>query len=384
MVRSSNKQRRPVWLFGRIALLSLALLGWSAYSTGQAAGQVQTVIGDEVVGGPGDLRLSEVVRIGYGEALDQVGLLTSTRLAQDSEGRFFAAPLAGRTEFASFSPRGQFLGVTGRSGQGPGEFQGITGVFVGPGDSVWVADQFWRVNVFSPDLAFVRTHPLTTGRVTDLLPLAGGNVVAAVHSTVDDRRGPIQFVGPEGEVLHAVGTRSPSALAVDEARFLALGPDGSIWFAHGGRYLLENRSLRADLIQTARRDTGWFVSSDERSEDDRYSDRIDDLQVDSTGLLWVLVRKTDLQWRPPAVEGRERTSHGGGIRLSVEEVGQRNEWILEVLDPVRGALLHRLSLSGHYVGGLLPGRRCYEYTEDDLGNVFIHVHELSIDPGSGL
>ncbi|TVP72611.1 MAG: hypothetical protein EA352_12545 [Gemmatimonadales bacterium] len=58
-----------------------------------------------------------------------------------------------------FTPDGTHLRTVGRRGEGPGEFQAVTGIRRLPGDSIFVIDRGTRWSVFDPDGAFV-----TSGR----------------------------------------------------------------------------------------------------------------------------------------------------------------------------------------------------------------------------
>ena len=58
-----------------------------------------------------------------------------------------------------YDANGKFLRVSGRRGQGPGEFEMITDVITLPGDSVLVVDYNRRATLYSTDLSVMRTHP---------------------------------------------------------------------------------------------------------------------------------------------------------------------------------------------------------------------------------
>ena len=97
-------------------------------------------------------------------------------LAESDEGAVFAANL---TEILIFDSDGAYIGEMGRAGQGPGEFQFITGLGL-HGDTLWVADA-------------------ALGRVTRLLP--------------------------NGRVLETISPRPPGALTFGQ---ITLAPDRSI------------------------------------------------------------------------------------------------------------------------------------------------------------
>jgi hypothetical protein len=56
------------------------------------------------------------------------------------------------------------------------------------------------------------------------------------------------------------------------------------------------------------------------------------LWEDDTGMLWVLLRDADLEWRPPPGGNTERP-------IDAEEYEQTYDWILEAIDPASGTIV---------------------------------------------
>ena len=126
--------------FFLLALLSLPL-GWDL-----ALGQSHV----------GDVRLTEQFSIG--REVDEGILFGRVRgLAVDSQQRIFVADRQG-SFVAVFSGDGQELGIVGGHGEGPGEYASVDGVYVGPADSIYIADgAHSRLLVYDPsDLMYVR------------------------------------------------------------------------------------------------------------------------------------------------------------------------------------------------------------------------------------
>ena len=83
---------------------------------------------------------------------------------------------AGSNEIRFYDDRGRFIRAVGRAGDAPGEYRLITGLGVGPGDSLWVFDYgSRRLTVLTHDGGFVRlvtlgatlSAPNAIGRFTD-------------------------------------------------------------------------------------------------------------------------------------------------------------------------------------------------------------------------
>jgi hypothetical protein len=86
----------------------------------------------------------------------------------------------GSGELRYFDGTGRHVATTGRSGQGPGEFQNLASVTTGGGDSLFAYDAGTRrVSVIAPDRSFARAFQLTAGSVFAALlgRLADGTLV---------------------------------------------------------------------------------------------------------------------------------------------------------------------------------------------------------------
>jgi hypothetical protein len=84
-------------------------------------------------------------------------VVAAVRLA---DGRVAVAPAVGNA-IRIFDPTGKLAQTIGRAGAGPGEFQSITGLWRGPGDSLLVSDMMLqRLTVLDPAAGFVRSFSL--------------------------------------------------------------------------------------------------------------------------------------------------------------------------------------------------------------------------------
>jgi hypothetical protein len=102
-----------------------------------------------------------------------------------------------------FDSAGKHLRTFGRRGQGPGEFdRGISDLFLGAGDSLYVLDLGRRLSVFSPAHEFVR---LTSVPGVKAARLSGAQVL--VSGIVDLAGPPFLVVGSGGAGTVAFGER---------------------------------------------------------------------------------------------------------------------------------------------------------------------------------
>jgi hypothetical protein len=87
----------------------------------------------------------------FGRVADAVRLSDGTLLVADEQAQ----------EIRAFDAQGRYLRTMGRAGGGPGEFQGLMGLHLLPGDTVAAYDyQGPRISFFAPGGAFVRSVTL--------------------------------------------------------------------------------------------------------------------------------------------------------------------------------------------------------------------------------
>ena len=177
-------------------------------------------------------------------------------------------------EIHVFDAAGGFLRTLGGEGQGAGEFREALGPAIGPGDTLWVADQGApRYSIFGPDgtLIGTRVRKATWGMITDRCTIApdGSYMEWGVRYPNRERSDdpsdvdlvhyyPVR-VSPDAERLDtlphlefvlqladlpSVGLRRPAQFGPRLKR--ALGCRDDIWFASSGEYRVYRRSLAGD------------------------------------------------------------------------------------------------------------------------------------------
>lgn len=119
------------------------------------SGQVTDSAGVEIVRngvagiwGTEEREVEEVLRIGVVEGAEPYQFFDVSAVAVDEAGRIYVANRM-TASVRVFDPRGRFLRELGGKGQGPGEFQDVSRLYVTP-DGVWVRDdRQLRVTGFS-------------------------------------------------------------------------------------------------------------------------------------------------------------------------------------------------------------------------------------------
>jgi len=220
----------------------------------------------------GDWHLVEDLRIGsaatFGDELEQFGSVSD--IATDSRGRIYVLDWT-TDQISVFNSDGTFSHHVGREGQGPGEIGGAHHLYIGRGDTLWIADDGnSRYTRFAPDGAFIDDYPrrvfgvpsttsggvLPDGSLLDWAPkLPEGRFgprvqYVPIHVTIGDslRVDSLPYIEQTWEMT--AGGRLPEstfggAVAAD------LDGEGRIWFAHTRDYRLHRRTLAGDTIATA-------------------------------------------------------------------------------------------------------------------------------------
>ncbi|GIW52755.1 MAG: hypothetical protein KatS3mg081_2110 [Gemmatimonadales bacterium] len=327
-------------------------------------------------------RLTVTPLVVLGSPGDTVGPDLQYWVAADSRGRYYVAPTIGLGQVAVYDSTGRLLGLLGRRGQGPGEFEHAGPVKVGPDDSLFVFDHSLnRLTVFDRDLKVARTQLLPVWPRNVLIRRSGEMVMQAMVPTPDRIGFPLHLVSRDGRILASYGAERP---VVSRRHTAAQWPElaestdpGAVWIASRDAYVLSLWRDGGARILTIVREVDWFPP---RAEDvfvpedaARPVPWIRGIFQDRQGLLWVLVSVADQQWRA-------RPRAGGGVErrpVSNSEINRYVDTRIEVLDPSAGVLVaavrHPSLLMGFVEEGLVFGPR-----GDDQGNEFVEIYRLAL------
>lgn len=156
---------------------------------------------------------------------------------------------------------GRLIHALGRSGDGPGEFRLPTRVAVAPDGQVFVLDEYQgRVSEFSPDHRFVRSVTLVPRRAArSFLVTNDAFVLTGIDPSPNGPDAVVQvYDRATGEFRHAFGqlyvVRDATVARRAAPGPLALGSDGTWWYAAPGPYRIEQFSAAgAPLLRIERR-----------------------------------------------------------------------------------------------------------------------------------
>jgi hypothetical protein len=295
----------------------------------------------------------------------------------DSRGRFIVGPTYTPGEIVMYDRGGKLLRRFGRKGQGPGEFQSINRLGVGPGDSIHVFD-YTRHTVLAPGLtSFVSATeaPFPPHQFTFL---SDGKMVAS--KIMVDSRGvaePLHIIDGKGEITRSFGGTGPwNPKQIYRAlRAVAASSANSVWSGWIPEYRIELWTAAGEHVITLERDANWFrpwsVSDLRTPAAGLQRPRISGLAEDDDARLWVTIAVPNPDWHPSS------TTHE--LRMSELDPNEMFDTVIEVLDPGKGRVIARAKRKGMVTGFIGGGTVVYTKREDHAGNTLIDVWEMRVE-----
>ena len=224
--------------------------------------------------------LTEIFRVGAAERSDAVIFGNISAIGVNSDDQLLVAD-ADATVIYVFSESGDGLYTFGRPGNGPGEFDRIRDLDVGPGDSVFVWDgRRDRLLVFEPktfQFSYdIDVEPPSEGDRTpiglisinnDLLLMRFTSYYSFNSDEVDQDYDLIQFVNrngrPVGKPLLKMPVTRHLVFRTESTTGLVLlpfirnssmkpGPDGTLYYGWNDSVSFDVYSARGDLLRTVR------------------------------------------------------------------------------------------------------------------------------------
>jgi hypothetical protein len=296
---------------------------------------------------------------------------------KDSRGRFFVAPMYEPGQIAVFDADGRFLRTIGHKGGGPGEFEEIRRLHVGPGDSLYVSHDFTRLSVFTPELEFKRTWVLKTVSFAPgpFVIRANGQMLAlrfGGRGGTEDH--PMRTFQPDGTPVNGFGEQTRFTTGRQYAALAVTGQ--TVWAGVMTRYELDLFDVSGRHMRTLRRTVGWFPAPQTPPRPGPPAALLTDIAASSSNLLWVLTSVASpnavMPPRPP------RGEEVAATRLSISQFQAMREFMLEALDPVSGSVLATLKISAA-VGSFIGGDQLYTFRESADGSVTIDISRLRLE-----
>ena len=338
------------------------------------------------------LVVSAVVELGDREGPGIVAQLNApyalARVVRSDDGDYYVPAHLGDGRLLRFSSEGVFRDAIGRRGEGPGEYD-LPVLVVGSADDLTILDPL------TARLTTIRGGEVATWRLPlrldalDVFP-DGRHVYNALSFESESNWHPIHVYDPASRrITSSLGDEGARAARMDPGipelrRRVAAAADGNIWAARSNRYRIDKWSPDGDHILRIERDAPWFRPWEEWPGVDyevRPPAAVVGVRDWGGGLLMVVVRLADANWRPilPTLEVLP-----GHETIPASRNEELYDTVIEVLDTRSGTVLARTRVDERVVG--LVGRDgfCSYAEHSDLGEPKYVVWSVTLSgPGGG-
>lgn len=270
---------------------------------------------------------------------------------------------------------GRLVKQLGRVGQGPGEFSGAGQVRVGPGDTLFIANNH-GINVFAPDLHFVRALRVEAGYVGQFLPTREGFLVASSTMTGPTSTiQPFHLVDATGKTIRSIGLDSVKPRTSPPYHSIGPAPDGAFWSTVGQQHRLERwttTGTRTTVIDTT---PLWFITLP--PEVPGYRSYITSVN-ESNGLLWVMSSVPVPNAREIVLEEQGKKK-GGAADSDMRSFPTERMYTshLEVFDAKTGRLIANLAIPG-YTTGFIDASHFLMYKLDANDLPLLEIWEMTL------
>jgi hypothetical protein len=307
----------------------------------------------------------------------------STLIVRDSVGNYY---LRGSDDGAlkAYDTAGRLLHRVGRPGGGPGEFEVIRNLLIGPDGSLQVLDAaLGRRSRFAVSGAFLGSTPAMVGggMGSPAVMLPDGRIVANVRSPLAARS--LAVIAIDGSVSEFNGdsgaVRRPEQWLLD--RLLSPRAGGGLLVAHP--YSFEVDVYGANLVRNSRVSLPWHRAASTAPSlppsdglfDRPFTPQLRAIWEDDVGRLWLLVLVPSDDWTPgPSEQTAARLRQEDYRRLAARS---RVETILEVVDIDRGAVLARSRFAGSI--GVAFGEGYFSRSvEDSVGEPGLQILKVQL------
>ncbi|MEQ8330405.1 MAG: hypothetical protein RH859_08100 [Longimicrobiales bacterium] len=266
-------------------------------------------------------------------------------VGQLSTGEFVVSGSVGGGQLVVYAGSGPSRRSIGRRGRGPGEFGSVLRVWVGPGDTLFVADERnARIQVLTAEGEFVRSFAMPAPNRPFTRLRTGNLLFHTMPSSTDDAT--FQLVDRSGEPLADLGRP-----ALDEVEFegwvVSPAPSALFWAASMWEYELYEWESADSIKRTVRRVADWFPGgvwfSEELYERDRPGSYLIHVWEDESGLLWVYSGVPDADWAPneARVPDPDWYEQNFDVVIEVVDLGRERVVASTTVDYMLGAVCGR-------------------------------------------
>ena len=272
-----------------------------------------------------------------------------------------------------------------KQGGGPGEIRQLTSAGFGRGDSIWIVDGMFSAHAFAPPpkreyAASVHFKHAVTGGPTRFGFLSTAMIVGG-RAEKGLRARPPSLTSWNGLQTVSFGVEK-SGSARGLGPIFATDAD-HIWEANDSAYELKLLDTLGQTVKRIERVVDWFPAgliTTGSALTVKPRPQIVDVTADErSGLVLVLIRRANRNWKPVANEPTLPMRPAAIRRLATPDVvRQLFETVLDIFDARTGKLLASRELGGSILGFASPSALS-EASEDKDGNVQLTIWRISLN-----
>ena len=363
--QAATNTGRPVRLLAIALWLALGV-AFGQHPTTALRAQQPTQVSGEVSCAECVITLDTVATLGGWDDSGIPVITPFSRVAVDHQGRFLITHLT-YPAISVFSPSGEFLGMVGQRGEGPGEYEAIAHVNVGP-RFIHVFDFRRGRTVLGRDLEVVRTDP-SPGPVLSSVILGTDEVAYAVHAAEPAAVGHQLHILDRAGRIRRFGGDPPPEPGPQSQRFLVAGDNSTFWAVRqqANRLVRWNLEPEPTVTRIFDRTVEPFERHNPPAETWPRSLNVGSM-LDDSG-LWIA-------WQTPDPKWTERISPGGQVPEAPWQT-VLDGW-LDLIDPETGRTLARYRGDDALLGFAHGSRYVVAYHEPNSGGAYLHLLEPAV------
>lgn len=312
---------------------------------------------------PGDAAHLQVVLTAVGDSAD---INTPYSAAGAPDGGLFVSTQAATGLIAELDSTGHLKRTFGHLGQGPGEYE-KPGLLLATRDRVVIGDFLGNIHFFAMSGKFDHTIGTSVQGATRGLLLRGDTMVLMQRANGKANVGvPLHLIAPNGHIIKSFGavpgTDDPNRF-MQFNRVVAIESDSSFWVGHMAEYSIELWTSAGMMVRRLELTRPWFpplTTSIGAINSERPAALLLALHKDAHGHLMVLLRKARPDWSPKPMAILRAPMAPSAAMDFIEEV-------IEVIDPVKGALIASVVVKTSPVLMFLADDRLFGVIEDKDG-----------------
>ena len=313
-----------------------------------------------------------------GNETDSIWATGESVAVQTADGRYIVGPTDHPGSFIVYSKEGVLQRTFGRSGKGPGEYSDLLMLIRGTDNTISVIDMLQsRRTILSSSFEPLHVHsvPFQTFGASQ------GPTQLWVQSDIRSPALiglPVHSISNTGSITQSFGSDGRYTNSeTDGIKPIAAAVDGGVWVGDRTSYrFIKFDKFYKQVASVAVKSDLFDVPKD--ADPKRPKPVLASLHEDAQGRLWSIVVVPDPRWKPRGLPAtRAERIRIGESRMTIAQVIEQRDWILEVIDPATSRRLGSYRSDGPIRQS--PGDdNIYAKEEGSNGRIVFTVYERTL------